>query len=340
MAMARLDELEKRRITAAVVGSVILHLLFAVAAGIVLTQELASDEPEPEPPPPVELTILRPEPPVVPPQPRFMNTPEDLATETIPEVPVFESDKNTLAASEVPVTGEAPLPSQEGLDRPSLDLVTREYAPGELEPPQPALPPVPPVEMASLARPTPRPVEPEPEPEPAPTPPDAMPLAPPRPTPVPQEEVAPEPTPVEETVDAVPQPPTPPTLPTYQPLQERTRIEGSIDTRGRSSVDAVGTPLGRYQKHLSDAIGSRWNFYIGDSMSMVSVGTVRIRFYVAADGSIQDLRILRNNSNDFFATRSVQAIMDAEIPPIPPDIAATLDQNRLEVEYNFTVYGR
>ena len=40
-------------------------------------------------------------------------------------------------------------------------------------------------------------------------------------------------------------------------LQQKTVIRGGINNRGRSAVNAVGTPQGRYKKLLEDAIGSR-----------------------------------------------------------------------------------
>src|SRR5258706_419788 len=44
----------------------------------------------------------------------------------------------------------------------------------------------------------------------------------------------------------------------YRPYKDRTRISGRITNRGVSSVNALGTPLGRYMKFLLDAVGSRW----------------------------------------------------------------------------------
>ena len=35
-------------------------------------------------------------------------------------------------------------------------------------------------------------------------------------------------------------------------------MAGNITNRGISSVNALGAPLGRYQKIVADSIGSRW----------------------------------------------------------------------------------
>ena len=48
----------------------------------------------------------------------------------------------------------------------------------------------------------------------------------------------------------------------YRRLKERTHIAGNITNRGISSVNALGTPLGRYQKIVADSIGSRWYAFV------------------------------------------------------------------------------
>jgi outer membrane biosynthesis protein TonB len=116
-----------------------------------------------------------------------------------------------------------------------------------------------------------------------------------------------------------------------------TRIRGNISNRGRSSVAANATPLGRYKKMLSDAIGSRWYYYVNDQLGLLSVGTVEIKFIVRADGRAEAVRVVRNSSNESFASCSVRAIMEAEIPPIPEELVRTLEGGRIEIDYSFTI---
>ncbi len=61
---------------------------------------------------------------------------------------------------------------------------------------------------------------------------------------------------------AAPPQPSRPQTPGFQPERRVTRLTGGITNRGRASVDAIGTPLGRYKKAISDAIGSRWYYYV------------------------------------------------------------------------------
>ncbi len=117
-------------------------------------------------------------------------------------------------------------------------------------------------------------------------------------------------------------------------------MTGGISNRGQASLNAVATPLGRYKKMLSDAIGSRWYYYVNDMLDLVNVGTVQLRFIVRADGKVEGVKVLNNSSNESLASCSVRAIIEAEIPPMPKDVAQVLAGNKLEVDYSFTIVGQ
>jgi outer membrane biosynthesis protein TonB len=103
-------------------------------------------------------------------------------------------------------------------------------------------------------------------------------------------------------------------------------------------VAAEATPIGRYKKAVSDAIGSRWYFYVNERMGLLSIGTVDVSFKVTSSGKVTGLRVLHNNSNESLTDCSLRSIMDAKLPPIPPDIAATLQNGCMEIDYSFTIY--
>ena len=116
-------------------------------------------------------------------------------------------------------------------------------------------------------------------------------------------------------------------------------MTGRITDRGRPSVNAVGTPLGRYQKAVTDAIGSRWYYYMRSKMDLVSIGTAHVEAEVDANGKVQKLRVVSNNANEAFANICLQSFQEAQIPPIPPDLVATLPGGRLPVDIYFTTYA-
>lgn len=342
--------LEERKKTArAFVVSVIIHLLIILLIGVLITLRPEVTTPVEEAP--VELTMIEaPAPtPAEPPKPSYIDTsaavPADKPTENAP----FESDRDTVASSSLPATGQAPVPTQQGEDAPGLEFQNRDYSSGK--PTQPAPPPAPPTQPTQPATQPKEQPTPQPTPQPTSTP---QPRATPRPTaqlallepPKPQESPRPTPEkkPDQPTTDQKPPapqtpqaPPAPPSAPGYQPQTRITRIQGNISNRGRSSVAANATPLGRYKKMLSDAIGSRWYYYVNESMSLLTPGTLKLSFVVNADGKASKVRVLNNSSNESFASCCVGAIMEAEIPPIPKELVPMLEGNQIEIEYSFTI---
>ena len=101
----------------------------------------------------------------------------------------------------------------------------------------------------------------------------------------------------------------------------------------------LATPLGRYKKQVSDAIGSRWYYHVNSQMGLLNIGTVDIRFQVLPNGKVKAPRVLSNSSNESFASVSLAAVIQAEIPPIPPELVGLLENGRLEIDYSFTILG-
>ena len=104
-------------------------------------------------------------------------------------------------------------------------------------------------------------------------------------------------------------------------------------------MEANATPLGRYKKQVSDAIGSRWYYHVNSQMGLLNIGTVEIRFQVLPDGKVKSPRVISNSSNESFASVSLAAVIQAEIPPIPPELVGLLENGRLEIDYSFTILG-
>ncbi|MEP6956674.1 MAG: TonB family protein, partial [Chthoniobacterales bacterium] len=125
----------------------------------------------------------------------------------------------------------------------------------------------------------------------------------------------------------------------YQRQQQQTRITGRLTDRGPSAVDALGTPLGRYQKAVSDAIGTRWYGYMKSKIDLVSVGTAVVSAEVDPSGQVTNLRVVSNSANEAFANVCLQSFQEAKIAPIPPDLSATLPNGKLQLEFTFTTYA-
>jgi len=301
---------EARKVLWALLAALFIHLVVAFSLAV-LGGTFSPAFPVEEKP--VELTLVDlPSTPLVPKNAAFMETDESKQVAE-PKEKTFESNANSIAASGLPATGEAPLPSQQGKDRPFVDLETHPYAPGMKGAiPQPSAAPQ---EKAKPAE----------TPQPAPlTAAEQFAMLTARPTPLAEPSVMPTPARARSA---------------YHPLKDQTRISGNITNRGISSVNALGTPLGRYEKILKDSIGSRWYAYVDQKRDLINIGTLQLRFYVDRSGRVKNLKITENTSNESFANVCLQSVLEAHLPPIPDDVANTLPAEGLEVEgMNFIIY--
>jgi TonB family protein len=435
---------DRKKIILAIVGSLVLHLIIILGSSkvIALWPDVSAPQQKQDQSPP-QLTMLDTPPPDEQKQERqYLRTNEDQKTDQKPVDSMFESDKDTAAASEQPAKGDTPIPTQEGKEAPDIGFKNERFSladqgqafstdPGqqaaapqmeqkqeEVKPvesptpvptpvatpevaredkqstpaPTPASTPAPTPEVAQPARqPTPIPA-PTPAPAPAPTPQVTPADKEPTPTPAPTPEVSPSdeqfamlrptstptpaPTPEATPSDEQPRPtpaptpeevvpsdeelamlreaPTPRPTPSrqaqrnpqrqsapqtaYRQEQRVTRMQGNINSRGRSSIAALGTPQGRFEKAVQDAIGSRWYYYVRERSDLINIGTVQIKFYVRPDGKVEDVKVLRNSSNETLASTSLQSIIEANIPPMPDELSPLLSGDRMEftMSFNFT----
>src|SRR3954462_13343292 len=178
----------------AILISIILHLAvgFSLAAfGNVFTPPALPEET------PAELTLMDlSTPPPVEKNPQFVDVDKSKESAEKPKEQTFESNANSLAASERAPTGDLPLPSQDGKDLPVRDLETHDFSlqtqgstpqPEQPTPPpeksKPTPPPVPsptadPEQLAMLTSTPPPPIKAPDETQPSPTPDRAASVAP------------------------------------------------------------------------------------------------------------------------------------------------------------------
>ena len=302
----REHEYETRTVLLALLAAVLIHLLvalFLAAYSGVFSPTIPVEEK------PVELTFVDLSP--ASKNSAFVETDESKNAPE-PKEKTFESNANSIGASELAATGELPLPSQTGKDRPFMDLETHQHS---LE--------------TKAAQPQP----------------SAAPQEHPKPSTAPQAQPAP--VTAAEQFAMLTQRPTPAAEPSaasqqarsaYRAQKERTRISGRITNHGVSSVNALGTPLGRYQKFLLDAIGSRWYAFVDRQIDLISIGTARVVFVVDRSGHVKNLKILQNTSNEALANVCIQSIQEAQLPPMPDDLASTLPPEGLDMDIPFTIF--
>jgi len=337
---------ERQKVLWAIFLSLLLHLVVGVSIasfGDKLQPSLPEDEK------PVELTIVdlapMPTPSTAPKDTPFIDTTEQTETKEEPKEKTFESNANSIAASELPALGTAPIPTQEGKELPTMDLKNRQHSlEQEGAQPQPSSRPAPAPSITQRATPQPTATQtptatPSSTPQPTPTPtPSADLLAMFRASPPP---TARTPGPENETrapsQEAPPAPVSHPTAsPAYRREQIQERMAGNISKRGVAAVNAVGTPLGRYEKSVYDAIGKRWYALCDANRDRVDIGTVHVQFVVAPDGKINDIKVTSGGTSESFANLCLQSVQDAKPEAIPEDVMAILPAQGLPGEVSFT----
>ena len=323
----------RKKLLLAGAGSAFLHLVLLLGVAIIAAHQ-PSEPPPPPPPEPIHLEIVK-SPPVLPeqatptPERRVVDTSGMKSAERPPSNAKIEGDKNTTAASEEPPSGDQPLPTQKGRVAPAYAFDT---AP-------PALP-MPPADNAPTALPPPaatRVQVRDNSENPAPT------LVRNDLTMIDAEPAAPQPeedNPYDPAFrSTAPPPPLPVKRPTetsaYRPMAERTASNGNITTRGASSVEAVTTPYGRYRKAVLDSIRAVWTQQIQARRDLASLGTIRFHFAIDRSGHVHSPAMLSNSSNDVLASITLDAITTATIPPIPPEVADSLNSAMLQLDVTF-----
>src|SRR6266513_183820 len=227
-----------------------------------------------------------------------------------PKDKTFESNANSIGASELAAAGQMPLPSQTGKDQPLMDFENQQYS------------------LDSKGA--------QAQQKPASQQKAAQPAAQPEPITA-AEQFALLTQKSASALDAAAA--SSQAQSAYRRQKERTHIAGNITNRGISSVNALGTPLGRYQKIVTDSVGSRWYAYVDQKRDLINIGTLRLRFCVERTGAVKNLKVTENSSNEAFANVCLQSVLEAQLPPIPEEVASTLPPEGLEFDaFSFTIY--
>lgn len=304
---------------------------------------------------------------------QYIRTTQNEAEPNKPASPDFISDRSTKAASkEAPFPdGTAPMPTTKGIDQPTNELANRKYqdgkpaddnagkppapmvvAPPLPPPPAPAAPPIAPLvpdepkqmpQQVAKAEPTPMAKlmqqvdrqddkgdtsrlqidvrKPTDEPMPTPSPPKVE----------PPKESAAVPTPSTE-------PPQKRAMDNFSPFTETAKVKGTISNKGENAVNAEDTPLGRFTRAVNAAVEKKWHYYRLRNRGSVSYGYLKVRFFVNREGKAEDIQFVEKANNPLMEDFTLEAILKADIPPIPKELLPMLDNDRFPVEYDILIH--
>jgi outer membrane biosynthesis protein TonB len=125
--------------------------------------------------------------------------------------------------------------------------------------------------------------------------------------------------------------------------KEAERLMNSRTTPGTKDYLAEDkTPKGRYTRQVTGQVEKKWHIYRLLRRKGVTYGSLKVVFYVNKMGKVENLHVVDDKeSNPILTEFTLQAIRDAEIPPMPADVIPLLpknDRERLKVEYNVLIY--
>lgn len=163
-------------------------------------------------------------------------------------------------------------------------------------------------------------------------------------------------TPLDGAQPGIPQPPLPqggtqsdrsplvPPVPKSQqsaftPHTRTSETKGTISNIGsEDSVAAAVTPVGRYMRQVTSAVEKKWHYYRSRESDAVEPGRLSLKFYVNKYGKVEDLKFTMKDANPLMEDFTIEAILKAEIPPIPLDLVPILDKERLEINYDIVIH--
>ena len=125
----------------------------------------------------------------------------------------------------------------------------------------------------------------------------------------------------------------------FSGLRQPTQLRGTISNQGTASVDAENTPTGRYMKQVTTAVEREWHRKRRLNRDFVTFGTIKLEFHVDARGEVHDLTIKnRSGANAVMQDFTLNAVLDASIPPMPTGLPEILDRELLLISYDIIVY--
>ncbi len=337
---------DNRRLWICIITSVVVHLLLLLLWALGADQWIKPRLPE-KPAAVMALTLVPP--PQAAPKPA-MRTPRFVPTVESQRAPdenpnaVLESERNTRQRSNVADARDpsSNLPEMKGRHEASASYMERD-TPGAKPTtaalasakPAPAQPPAPPAQPP--LPPSPKPSTPDASPRPTPQP-DAAALAvlpaQPSPTAAQQEAARPQNRP-QASPAANPEAPRPP--PSFS-----ADVHGG-GASGAPSPESRETELGRYKAKVYRAVGGRWHIKVNSNLSTLAIGSVRIRFFIRANGVVENLQIIEDSGladgrTAVLRTLSRQSITESgPFEPFSEQLKAQLGEG-YEEEFGFTIY--
>lgn len=124
--------------------------------------------------------------------------------------------------------------------------------------------------------------------------------------------------------------------PAFSGNQTKTAIRGSISRTGRSALDVVDTPMGRYQTQISRAVELEFQRNCVKRRDFIVPGYITVQFFIDAQGRVTSLSLLGEiEGGEVQKGFTIDSIREAPIPVMPSEIKKEMKGDSLELIYNF-----
>ena len=115
-------------------------------------------------------------------------------------------------------------------------------------------------------------------------------------------------------------------------------VKGTITNKGTDSVNAEATPIGRFMRQVTSSVERQWHtLFKASNNASTTPGYWRVAFFVNKEGKPEDLQFVEKSGNAAVEDLTLEAILKADIPPIPKELLPALDGERLRVEYDILI---
>ncbi len=121
-------------------------------------------------------------------------------------------------------------------------------------------------------------------------------------------------------------------------VRRKNNVNGTLTNKGKNAVDAVETPLGHYKKSVTDTIAKKWHQYRNENAESVTWGTLRLKFNVNPEGKIMKLTVTENSGNEKLLDLTLKSISETELEPMSDEVAAELGASGLSMKYDVIIY--
>ena len=124
----------------------------------------------------------------------------------------------------------------------------------------------------------------------------------------------------------------------FQTFTRKNATNGTLSNLGENGVDAEESAAGRYEASVRQAIAKKWHSLRAKNGDFVTYSFLKLRCRVDRNGKVHDLEVVEKKANSVVTSFSLEAIMKADLPKMPDDVAVEYGPTGLELNYDIFIY--